>query len=311
MDIYKFKEKLQRYLDGTANETERALIEAWYRSYDADERQLRDPQAWLLEKTIRENIEAGIVKKQVRSISFLRIAASVAIITTISLLVWKYGGSKKGGTLYYTVTTGTGGIKKINLPDGSIAWLNAASRIQVPVAFEGKLREIELIEGEGFFEVQKDRQHPFIVHAGHVNVQVLGTSFNIRNYKKLTSVIVSVATGKVGVTQNGHTLGMLLPGQQLSYDALTNSCSQQTVATDHAQSWKQGYADLQEANFNELSLVIKNMLGLNIQTRDKRIQKYHFSLRVSRQMPASQLLKIISQLHHTKFRKEGNDIILY
>ena len=66
------------------------------------------------------------------------------------------------------------------LSDGTRVWMNARSRLVYPVAF-GDTREVEL-EGEAYFEVTRDENRPFIVHAGQVAVKVLGTEFNVSNY---------------------------------------------------------------------------------------------------------------------------------
>jgi ferric-dicitrate binding protein FerR (iron transport regulator) len=312
MDINKFRKKLKRYQEGQSNETESALIEAWYKSYPVDEQQPDEKEAQILREHIHNKIKAATSKTPLIYLPVFRIAASLAIISTISLLIWKYISSKKAESpSYYTVTTGTKGIKQVTLPDSSVIWLNADSRLKVPLAFKGHFREVYLDEGEAFFEIKRNYRHPFIVHSTDVNVQVLGTSFNVRSYKNLESTEVAVATGKVGVTKNGRTLAMLLPGQELNYNHDSGKYYQKIVNPDRAQSWKQGYTYLKDVDFKELSLVIKNIFGLSLKAGNSQVDAYHFSLRVDHHIPADQLLKVISQIHNTQFRKEGNNIIPY
>jgi transmembrane sensor len=311
MDIYKFRKKLSRYIQGDSNETENALIEAWYKSYAVNEQPLDKQKEQLLYDSLRRNIRMGTTGPRVFKFPKLAAAASLLILSTVSFLVWNYISKKNPATTSYTVTTGTKGIKQIILPDSSVIWLNAASRIQVPVAYKGHFREVRLEEGEAFFEVKRNPQQPFIVHAGALNVQVLGTSFNIRNYIGLTNIRVAVKTGKVGVIKNGRTIAMLLPGQQLSYDRNNDTYSQQLINIGMINGWKDGNTYLTQVDFKELSLVIKNSFGLSLKTNDSRIEAYHFSLQMNSNASADQILKIISQLHNTRFRKEGNDIILY
>jgi ferric-dicitrate binding protein FerR (iron transport regulator) len=139
----------------------------------------------------------------------------------------------------------------------------------------------------------------------------LGTSFNIRSYQKLNNIQVSVATGKVGVVQGGKRLAMLLPGQQLSYLPLTAQFHQQSVNTNDTQSWKTGYTTLSQANFRELAVVINNIFGLSLKAGNGHVNSYLFSMRIQHNLPADQILKVISQIHNTHFRREGKDIILY
>jgi len=312
MDIYKLKKILQRYREGKANETERALVEAWYKSYDADEQQMSDEEAINLREAMGSGIKAAISKRSVIYFPVFRIAASIVIVSAIGFFAWRFTRKKTyTAESYTTVTTGTKGLKQLTLSDGSVIWLNAASRIKVPVFFTGYLREVVLEEGEAFFDVKRDVQHPFIVHAAQINVQVLGTSFDVRAYKKLQTISVSVATGKVGVTGKSKTLAMLLPGQQLSYDVLSSHTTQRTIDIGQAQSWKKGYTYLNQATFRELSVIVKNIYGLSLTAGNKKVGNYRFSMRLMHNLQQKQVLELISQLHHTHFKKEGNDIIFY
>jgi transmembrane sensor len=85
MEIYNFKKKFKRYEKGDANETENALIEAWYRSYAIEERQLGEDEALYLRKTILNKIKGTTCKPRVSYLFLFQMAASVAIISTVSL----------------------------------------------------------------------------------------------------------------------------------------------------------------------------------------------------------------------------------
>ena len=85
MDIYKFRNKLKRYGKGCANETENALIEAWYRSYAVEEKKLSEEEAEELRKTILDKIKIATYKPRVSCLSIFQMAASLAITSTVSL----------------------------------------------------------------------------------------------------------------------------------------------------------------------------------------------------------------------------------
>jgi len=313
MDIDIFRKKLTRYLKGEANETENALIEAWYRSYKDKEQELSDDERQRIRNAIYANVKPAVAKPSVLRLPIFRIAATLLAFAGLSLIFYRLSTLRlaREQLVYNTIRTSTNGLKQINLPDSSTVWLNAASIIQVPVEFKGHLREIKLVEGEAFFDVKRDPQHPFVVHTGKLNVQVWGTSFNIRSYQKLNNIQVSVATGKVGVVKNGKQLAMLLPGQQLSYTTITGQYQQQNVNADVAQSWKMGYTTLSQVSFQELAVVINNIFGLSLKAGNEHVNSYLFSMRIQHNLPVDQILKVISQIHNTHFRKEGKDVILY
>ncbi len=308
MDIYKFRELLERYLEGQANETEKALVEAWYKTYAVDEQELSDIEAARIRNAIRATIKLETPKRRIISMPMLRIAASVLIAASAAFLIKQYLFNNPN---YYTVQTGMRGMKKVVLPDNSTVWLNAETRVKVPEHFEGQFRTVILENGEAFFDVQHDSNHPFIVKVNQLNVQVYGTSFNIRSYKKMGNITVAVATGKVGVTRGAKTLAMLLPDDLLNYQIATGTFTSEHMPANRSQSWKSGYTYLADADFNELSVIVKNLFGLSLKTTSKQISGYHFTCRVNHNSGADEVLTMIGQLHNTHYRKEGDEVVFY
>ncbi len=110
--------------------------------------------------------------------------------------------------------------KKIQLADGSLVWLSPNSKLSYPDQFNDKQRSVSL-DGEAFFEVAHDADHPFIIKTGKVNTVVLGTSFNISAYPKQKTISVTLVSGKVAValhTTNSTHTEMILPNQQVIID---------------------------------------------------------------------------------------------
>ncbi|CAH0278073.1 hypothetical protein SRABI27_03692 [Pedobacter sp. Bi27] len=110
--------------------------------------------------------------------------------------------------------------KKIQLADGSLVWLSPNSKLSYPDQFNDKQRSVSL-DGEAFFEVAHDVEHPFIIKTGKVNTVVLGTSFNISAYPKQKTISVTLVSGKVAValhTKNSTHTEMIMPNQQVIVD---------------------------------------------------------------------------------------------
>ncbi|TCC92489.1 FecR family protein [Pedobacter hiemivivus] len=140
-----------------------------------------------------------------------------------------------------TKTTRRGEKLKLLLPDSSVVYLNAMSKLSFPKRFEpGKKREIKL-EGEAFFEVKHDTSRPFIVHSGTLQTRVLGTSFNINAYADNKTYSVSVRTGKVGVSEANKDgqkqLSLLLPGKHLVYNLASKKYTIMEQRTTDFNSW--------------------------------------------------------------------------
>ncbi|MFR1240329.1 MAG: FecR family protein [Butyricimonas faecihominis] len=119
--------------------------------------------------------------------------------------------------IYNKLSVPRGGEYRIELEDGTKVWINSASRLRYPVVFSDDTREVYL-EGEAYFEVQRDEARPFIVHSGEQKVTVLGTSFGISCYASEANDYTTLVSGKVKVDfERGKQSFVLEPGMQVAY----------------------------------------------------------------------------------------------
>jgi transmembrane sensor len=307
MNLIKFRKILNRYAKGNANETERALVEAWYKSYSVNEVQLEDSRKEQLRNSILAKVEQSVFKQKKLYLYISGIAASLIVVAAYFLIL----KNNHKHITYASFATGTNGLRQIKLADGSVVWLNANSKIIAPKAFYGDLRQVSLTEGEAFFKIKKDPSHPFVINLGALKVKVLGTSFDIKAYKAFNAINVSVTTGRVAVIANDKTLKTLIPGQQLHYNLKDKNYEVTEVDSEKNMSWKDGTTYLEEADFNELALIVKNIYGINIKPGNKKAAQYRFSLKLIHQLNHQEILALIAQLHNSQFRKEGDDLVLY
>jgi len=127
------------------------------------------------------------------------IAAAVALIFFISRRPENIKSDHVEQMAENTISTKPGSKSKIQLPDGSQVWLNADSRITYNESFRGPAREVQ-ITGEAYFDIAKDKDHPFIIHANSIDVRVLGTSLNIRSYANEKNTEAVLIRGSIEVT---------------------------------------------------------------------------------------------------------------
>lgn len=150
-------------------------------------------------------------------------------------LVYHPSTNKGGEILYNKIATPKGATFQVTLPDGSVAWLNAASSIRFPVAFSKDSRQVE-ITGEAYFEIEKDKA-PFRVKAAGGEIQVLGTKFNVNGYTDESALKVTLLEGAVKVAGHRDSV-MLRPGQQA---VLVSGHADVTPADiDEVMAWKNG-----------------------------------------------------------------------
>lgn len=154
----------------------------------------------------------------------LKYAAAVVVVISAAFGWYAYKKTQEPlqtAIAFLSKTTQKGEKVKLILPDSSVVYLGAGSKLTWPSHFaKGKLRNIQL-EGEAFFEVKHDTSSPFVVHSGQMQTRVLGTSFNIYAYPKDGTFSVAVRTGKVKVSENSKgklkQLSLLTPGMKLLY----------------------------------------------------------------------------------------------
>jgi transmembrane sensor len=162
------------------------------------------------------------------------------------------------------VVTALGEKKQIKLGDGTIVWLNAASKLRYPAQFSGKTREV-MLEGEAFFDVAKNADMPFVINSGTLKTTVLGTSFNVRAYQEDKTMTVAVVTGNVKVSSPDSELH-LQPNQQAIFNKEVHKLyKKQDVPAIEMASWRAGGLQFRNTTFSEVAAVLRRSRGVKIQ----------------------------------------------
>lgn len=169
----------------------------------------------------------------------IKYAAIVLFIVSTSLAVYYYADQFISQNIRYTeIMIGNGEKKQIELPDGTKVMLNSGSYLKYPNRFVGNDRKVE-IDGEAFFNVTHDKSKPFIIKAEGANIKVLGTSFNVKAYKKDELLSVSVKTGKVQVDMH-EAMMRLNPNEQVILNKQSGEFSKRIEKIDQATAWMKG-----------------------------------------------------------------------
>ena len=208
---------------------------------------------------------------------------------------------------YNTLTTQKGNQYHLTLPDGTKVWLNAASSITYPTAFAGNERRVT-ISGEAYFEVMKNQQQPFVVQQGDMSVQVLGTSFDVNGYGDEAALKTTLVEGKVRVGK-GAAVSVLEPGEQ----AIIPNGSE-AVSIDHnpdieaVLAWKNGGFAFKDADIEVIMRQMERWYNVQV-VYEAKITK-HFVADIPRNVPLSQLLKLLEATDQVHFRIEGKKVIV-
>lgn len=200
--------------------------------------------------------------------------------------------SSNNRSLSYSGGTGSGEMNelwapagsdyKIQLSDGTEVWLNSMTRLRFPFQFTGKTREVT-IDGEAYIKVAQNASKPFIVHLPGGDVMVLGTSFNVNTYDRLT---VALVEGSVKVKVSGES-ALMKPGEQVVYNGrlVANKFEREEVL-----SWMQGLHMFNNASLEEIVKVLPRWYGVKVVLDNVSSAQSRFTGYIDRNKPISEFL---------------------
>ncbi len=243
----------------------------------------------------------GLQAKRSRRVYFRSMAVAASVLIA-AVAIWGIRtnlgqGRLKQGVLSSEVSTRHGSRSKITLPDGSTVWLNVGSKLNYDYG-KSESREV-VLEGEAFFDVQKDENRPFLIHTRKMDITVLGTTFNVKAYREDKTVETSLIQGKVEVTIKGDRPEkiILVPNQKI---VLPN---QETIASPPANvaaagkgqyvlsevrinprdslvaetAWKENYLIFNNERFEDIAIKMERWFDVNVVFQDSIVKNYRFT----------------------------------
>ncbi|MDR1681918.1 MAG: FecR domain-containing protein [Candidatus Symbiothrix sp.] len=268
-----------KYLQNDCTEDEIGLINKWLSEKEENKRELflmemlykaknrdrySDPQFFQTEKDkLFDRIqreEANIKQSLVRKFWQYAAAAAIAIMLTVGISLYRINTHS-----LQTLTADNGKVKKVVLPDGTRVWLNHSAQLSYPKQFKGKTRTVHL-EGEGYFEVSKNAEYPFIVETEEMEVKVLGTVFNISNSSEADISTITLLEGEVQV--RGYDDGgmvTLLPGQRAELNHTTHRLLvKEDCQAALAAVWHNGLIPFRQASIEEIGKTLERLYDVHV-----------------------------------------------
>lgn len=221
--------------------------------------------------------------------------------------ILSYDGDSKTKTLLFnTISTPRGGQYQLILADGTKVWLNAASSLKFPTAFAGKERKVELL-GEAYFEVAKNAAKPFKVEVDGMEVEVLGTHFNINSYDDEASTRTTLLEGSIQINKNNRS-SLLRPGQQARLNREGEIRIIEHADVEEAIAWKEGKFQFDRADIHQVMRQISRWYDVEVQF--KGIIPKHFGGTISRSVNLSKVLNMLELTGEVRFRVEDHKVLV-
>ena len=224
-------------------------------------------------------------------------------------LNYKHGANAADGKIaYHKVSVPRGGEYKLVLSDGTRVHINSMSSLRYPVSFGSKTRQVEL-DGEAYFEVSKTGQ-PFIVNANGMDVEVLGTTFNLSAYKDEPRQTTFVS-GSVRVRTGNGNSRIIKPSQQASIAPGANQIDVRTVDTAFYTSWIHGKIKFKDQRLEDIMKTLSRWYDMDIVYADKEAKNLRFGCYVNRYEEISPLLELLRNTGSVKIETKGKTIKIH
>ena len=247
---------------------------------------------------------------------FLKIAAIFIVAFSFSWAAFYFVNKRpqSDSRAYNQVITAKGQKSQIILSDGTRVWLNAETVLKYPAAFNEDQREVYL-EGEAFFEVQKKKNKiPFVVKTTDIDIEVLGTCFNVMAYSDLDSFEeVTLECGKVRIEKikgDGTSVKLmdLKPGQHIRLDNNLNTVIITNNETVKYTAWKDGKMVFRNDPLERVIRNLERFYNVEIEVKDEQLFKYHFHATIVEEtlFEALKLLKLSSAIDYKICVREKN-----
>lgn len=211
--------------------------------------------------------------------------------------------AERDGEQYHTLVVPKAGMFRFTLPDSSRVWLNSDSKLQFPTSFSGSERRV-FLDGEAFFEVAGNAQHPFVVDMHETEVTVLGTAFNVSTFSGITTTLVEgavrMATGSDAVVMQPGQLAQVADGKI----RVGPADFQQALA------WKNGEFYFRKGKIVDILDELSRWYGFDVRY-EGTIPDKEYTGGIARNVRLSELLEMLSYVFRADFKIEGNSVSVH
>lgn len=238
---------------------------------------------------------------------------NASLVNSDGKLIYEKGKTTNKEVLYNTLSTSRGEMYLVTLSDGTKVWLNSASSIYYPVVFAGSERKV-VITGEVYLEVAKNPKQPFIAEAKGMEVEVLGTHFNINSYTNELAVKTTLLEGKVRVRSAATNAQIVLePGEQAILRQTQNDKTvmdkTKDVDVEEEVAWRFGYFQFVNADLKTVMRQLERWYDVEVVYQGNVSNELELIGKMPRSMHLSKVLDVL-QTQQVHFKIEGHKIIV-
>lgn len=195
----------------------------------------------------------------------------------------------------------------LRLSDGTGINLNADTRLRYPVVFHPKERKVYLERGEAYFDIAKNAKAPFRIKVRDVEIEALGTSFNVNAYPEKQSVWVTLAEGKV-LVHKGNQKVILNPGEQVECEGTRFVVK--SVNIFEFVAWKEGMFIFNKMSLENIMQQIQRWYGVEFEFFEEQTREYTFTGMITKDQPVEEIFKIMERTVDVHFSLKNNKVVI-
>ena len=302
---------IQKSIQGNISTEENQQLHQWIqKSLENKKQYFAEKDIWDTygfhsnQKKYEVNPELELLKKRVisikpqRTIQFRQILQIAALLLVMFGLGWASqfisftNNLQTGDILMQEIFVPKGQVSQVFLADGTRIWINSESKLIVPSVFSTNERVVRL-NGEAFFVVAKNKKKPFRVELNGQQIEVLGTSFNVRAYDNSNKIETTLETGQIQL-RTGNQITLLKPGEQSFFDKTTRNLIIKKVDPSFFSSWKKGRFEFQNEDLMEVFKVIERWYDVEIIADESYFKGMHFSGVIKRNKDVKHFLELLN-----------------
>lgn len=291
------------------------MREIWFSTISANEKERynkEDAYSRFLNRTRQIPQKEKTVKKPSLH-KFFYGAAAVALLCLISFASYRTGTEQvKKQFAEMVVEAPLGSKTRLYLPDGTLVWLNAGSTITYSQGFGVEERKLKL-SGEGYFEVTRNKQLPFEITTKELQLKVLGTKFNFRNYPEDEEVSVSLLEGKVCLRNylKNDALCYLEPDQKAILNKKNGKLMVSASEARYTAEWTNGFLFFDEELLPDIIKELERSYNVKIYIEDESLKTFRFYGNfVRKEQTIQEILEMLASTGKLKYRIEGKTVRL-
>lgn len=320
-------EVLFKYISGQATSDEKSEVRCWVEeSEDRRKELIRLKNIWIVaglenepeHVNKEEEIDRiwnliremnGNTKSKSLRMTWLKYAAAILLLVGISGTAGYFLSNSESTSAYTEIYVPKGERSTVVLPDGSTVQLNSDSHLKFKSSFSAKKRDVTL-EGEGFFKVVHDENRPFVVETPAMQVQVLGTEFNVCSYPTDSIATAFLQTGKVKISSNKSDEVFLTPNEVFTYNKITHESAKAKIQDQRFVDWTKGILTIKEETIGELSKKLERRFNIQIRFGDNEVKEHMYTGSIKDE-DLNTLLEALTFASSIHYERQGDTIILY